>query len=217
MAKTPMKKKPDIKQILKDKSVVKLDIACGQNKQKGFVGMDMFPYPGVDVVHSALEFPWPFPDESVDMAVASHYLEHIPAFGIDTHLTQLIDLLISKKLITAKEVMDTMGEHKIFSNFIRFMDEVWRILKDGGQFAFVAPYYQSLGFAQDPTHVKMICEATMNYFDPEMHNRVFWNFYKPKPWKVELQTFQMTGNIEIIISKRNIKPYEKAIEGHLEK
>lgn len=216
MAKAPMKEK-SVSQILKENATVKLDIACGANKQpQGFIGMDMFKYPGVDVVHNAMLFPWPFPDESIDMAVASHYLEHIPAFGVDPHVTKLIDLLVSKKVLTAKEIKDTMGEHEIFSTFIRFMDEVWRILKDGSQFAFVVPYYQSLGFAQDPTHVKMMCEATMNYFDPELHNGLFWNFYKPKPWKVELQSFQMVGNMEVIISKRNIKPYEKAIAAHTE-
>ncbi len=210
-------KKKSIDQLLKESAIVKLDLACGANKQgKDFIGMDMFPYPGVDIVHNALNFPWPLPDKSVNMIVASHFLEHVSASGIDPHLSDLIDLLIKNKILKEKEITDLMGEHRIFSNFIRLLDECWRVLKVGGQMAFVGPYYQSIGAAQDPTHVKPLCEASMLYFDPEECGGLFWNFYKPKPWKLEMQSFEGSGNIEVIISKRDIKPYEERIKSHLE-
>ncbi len=56
---------------------IKLDIGCGENKNPGFVGMDMREGPGVDIVHDLETFPWPLPKESVSLAVASHVLEHI--------------------------------------------------------------------------------------------------------------------------------------------
>lgn len=210
-------KSKTIKQILEENKTVKLDVACGAQKNPGFIGMDVFPYPGVDIVHNALSFPWPLPNDSVNMIVASHFLEHIPPTGVDVHLSGLIDLLIEKKIITSKEALNKFGNYHIFSYFISFLDEAWRVLKVGGQLAFVAPYYSSIGMAQDPTHIKMICEASMMYFDPEVHGGMLWNFYRPKPWKIEMQSFQGNGNIEAIISKRDIKPYEKRIEAHLEK
>ena len=60
---------------------VKLDIACGQNRQDGFHGVDIVPglYDDVDyTVHDLSEFPWPFEDDSVEEVFVSHYVEHTP-------------------------------------------------------------------------------------------------------------------------------------------
>jgi SAM-dependent methyltransferase len=56
---------------------IHLDIACGANKNTGFVGIDVRALPGVDIVHDLNEYPWPLPDACVKMAVCSHYVEHI--------------------------------------------------------------------------------------------------------------------------------------------
>jgi predicted SAM-dependent methyltransferase len=56
---------------------MKLDIACGQNKQKGFKGIDIVPGPEVDFVWDLEKFPWePIPDNSVEEVYVSHYAEH---------------------------------------------------------------------------------------------------------------------------------------------
>lgn len=58
---------------------MKLDLACGQNKQPGFKGVDIAPGPGVDFVVDLEKFPWaPFEDDSVEEFYASHYVEHTP-------------------------------------------------------------------------------------------------------------------------------------------
>ena len=67
--------------------MIKLDIACGANKQEGFTGIDIRDLPGVDIVHDLEKFPWPILDNSVIIAVASHFLEHVkPWYSI-----QLLD------------------------------------------------------------------------------------------------------------------------------
>src|SRR5260221_11233482 len=53
-----------------------LDIACGQNKTPGFFGIDIAKAEGVDMVYDLEKFPWPIPDNSVDEATCSHYIEH---------------------------------------------------------------------------------------------------------------------------------------------
>jgi ubiquinone/menaquinone biosynthesis C-methylase UbiE len=56
---------------------MKLDIACGQNKQPGFKGVDIVPGPGVDFVWDLEKYPWePFKDDSVEEVYVSHYAEH---------------------------------------------------------------------------------------------------------------------------------------------
>lgn len=58
---------------------MKLDLACGQNKQQGFKGVDIAPGPGVDFVVDLEKFPWKeFEDGSVEEIYCSHYVEHVP-------------------------------------------------------------------------------------------------------------------------------------------
>lgn len=204
-----MTKKVDIGKLLKEKNQgIKLDIGCGANKQPGFVGMDIRALPGVDIVHNLEKYPWPLPDESVSLVTASHVLEHINPANTDPKIVGLINLLLKKKVIKQSEVAEYIGEYEIFGNFIRFMDEVWRVLKPDGQIAFVVPYAGSVGYWQDPTHLNPINEATISYFDP-LHETGFWNIYKPKPWKIEKMDGDLNGFFQVILSKRRIdKSYE---------
>lgn len=55
----------------------RLDIGCGGNKQKGFIGIDKRKLPGVDIAHDLETFPWPLPDNCCEIAIASHVVEHI--------------------------------------------------------------------------------------------------------------------------------------------
>lgn len=59
-------------------NTLRLDLACGEIKKEGFVGVDIAPLPGVDIVHDLAKFPWPFQDQSVDEVIVSHYVEHAP-------------------------------------------------------------------------------------------------------------------------------------------
>jgi SAM-dependent methyltransferase len=56
--------------------VVRVDLGCGKKKQPGFVGIDRFPLPGVDIV-ADMNKGLPLADNSVDYLVASHSLEHV--------------------------------------------------------------------------------------------------------------------------------------------
>ena len=53
-----------------------IDLGCGTSKLQGFVGIDRFPMPGVDVVCD-LDEGIPIASDSVDHVLASHSLEHL--------------------------------------------------------------------------------------------------------------------------------------------
>lgn len=50
------------------------------------------------------------------------------------------------------------------NDLITFMDEIWRICVDGAKVTLIAPYYTSIRAWQDPTHKRVISEATWLYF-----------------------------------------------------
>ena len=54
-----------------------IDIGCGPNKRPGALGLDIHPYPGVDVVADLNEVPWPLEADRFDRIVCSHLVEHV--------------------------------------------------------------------------------------------------------------------------------------------
>lgn len=92
--------------------------------------------------------------------------------------------------------------------FLKFMDEIWRILKTGGQFMIAMPYAGSPGYYQDPTHVNPCNEFTWSYFDPLSPGRLYY-LYFPKPWKIISLQYSPNGNMEIVLEKRKEDPSYK--------
>ena len=150
---------------------IKLDLGCGENKQPGFVGIDIRKLKGVDIVHDLEKFPYPLPDECASLAIASHLVEHIEPHG---------------------------------GVFMCFMDEIWRLLKPDSEFLIATPYAGSPGYWQDPTHCNPCSEVTWDYFDPLglFSGGLLYKIYKPKPWKVKVNTWSDTGNLEVVLIKR---------------
>lgn len=195
-----------IEELITDQGI-RLDIGGGNNPQPGFVNIDILDLPKVDIVHNIELTPWPLPDESVSLAMASHLLEHISPAPDSARTDALIKLLVRKGVISQTESDKELGHPG--SVFLNVMNEIWRILKPGGQFAFVVPYAESFGMYQDPTHINFINEATMGYFDP-LHPSGYYAFYKPKPWKIIKQPFSRSGVLECLLEKR---PLDKSYSG----
>lgn len=115
--------------------VVRIDFGCGQNCT---VGQDGIKYIGVD--QSKLT--------GVDVV---HDLTKFPyPFKDDS-----VDEIVSNHFV----------EHLTGEDFIKHMDECWRILKLGAKMQLVHPYCFSARAFQDPTHKTFIPAERYLYFD----------------------------------------------------
>ena len=115
---------------------MRYDLGVGNNKQKGFIGVDIIKNgTQADIQFDLLKFPWTFAkDNSTEEIFCSHFIEHI-------------------------------GHGNGFNDpLFDFFNEIWRVLKVGGKATFITPYYTSMRAFQDPTHQRFITEATYAYF-----------------------------------------------------
>ena len=98
-------------------------------------------------------------------------------------------------------IMSHVMEHINPSIAVNLMDEMWRVMKVGGDLMLAMPYPGSFGHWQDPTHIKPWNEATPRYFDPECPD--LYCIYEPKPWEIKGIVFRQDGNLEIVLAKRD--------------
>lgn len=61
-----------------------IDVGCGHNKTPGCVGLDRrhsdhwTPERQCDIDHDLTQFPWPIEDNSYDLVICQHCIEHLP-------------------------------------------------------------------------------------------------------------------------------------------
>jgi predicted SAM-dependent methyltransferase len=138
----------------------KIDLACGNNKKEGFVGIDIAETPLVDYVVDLQVFPWPIESESVEELYCGHYIEHIPHSNFEAYCIKA-----TAESNSWQEYQNKIKEYPSKDCFIQFINEVYRILKPGGKAKLVAPYYTSERAYGDPTHVRAIADSTVWYFN----------------------------------------------------
>jgi len=74
--------------------LLKLDFGCGPHKREGFQGVDSRQFVGVDFVVDLTQTPWPWPDNSVAEAHASHFVEHLTAYQRCAFVNELYRVLV---------------------------------------------------------------------------------------------------------------------------
>lgn len=152
--------------------------------------------------------------------------------GLDLRDAAGVDIIQDLEAFPWKEVPDNVADIVMASHvlehinpvkgiFLRFMDEVWRITKTGGQFMVSLPYAGSPGYWQDPTHCNGCTEVTWAYFDPlakDANSGQFYNLYyiyRPKPWKIVSCSYSVYGNMEVIFEKRAIDKSYRVSEDYV--
>lgn len=166
----------EVRNLLKKRTTRFVDIGCGANKQ----GKDWF---GID--YRAL----PGVDLVQDLEV---FPWKVPSESFS--------------MAVCSHVVEHINPSH--GTFINFMNECWRILKPGGEIIIGAPYATSPGMFRDPTHCNFINEETWSYFDPQdlFYKGGLYGIYAPLPWRIKINTWHNTGNIEVVLVKRDILP-----------
>ena len=126
-----------------------LDLGCGAVPRNPYhraqlCGVDIRSVQGIEgaeirVANVALE-PIPWADNSFASVSAFDFFEHVP-----------------------RVLAGADGRTTLFP-FVRLMDEVWRVLADGGKLWALTPAFPNEESFRDPTHVNIITERTHEYF-----------------------------------------------------
>jgi hypothetical protein len=120
--------------------MVRVDLGCGFRKQ-GNIGIDMKSRSTqADLIcHLGFE-PIPLDDRTVMEITARDFLEHLP------------------------KAVYLERERRMHYPVIYLMNEVWRVLEEGGTFISWTPCYPKEEIHQDPTHLSVWTSKSMDYF-----------------------------------------------------
>lgn len=134
-----------------------LDLGCGGKPRNPYradelFGVDLRPasHPdGIEIRGADLfREPIPFAEGFFDSVSAYDFLEHIPRVAVGSDGTRF--------------------------PFIEAMNEIWRVLKDGGHFYASTPAYPHPSAFQDPTHVNILTRQSHLYFTrPELMGAMY--------------------------------------------
>lgn len=141
----------------------KIDLACGNNKKEGYFGVDIVNVPGVDLVHDLNVYPYPFEDNSVEKINCSHYMEHIKHDDVLLEIKNILNKTNSFGEFKNK----VLSLEKPLDGVIKFINEVYRILKPGGKITITCPYAMHSRAFGDPTHARYIHDISFYYFNKE--------------------------------------------------
>jgi len=161
-----MAKKSVLKKVSDLINQPKLNLACGKNPIEGFFGVDKVMIEGkVDAVVDLMVYPWPIESDSVEEAICLHYVEHIPH---DSLLSYMKKALVDN--VSWEDYRNAMLKYNLLvpdEGLLAFGNELYRIMKQGGQVKIVTPYWSSIRCWQDPTHRRAMNEASFLYFNKD--------------------------------------------------
>ena len=107
-------------------------------------------------------------------------------FGVDVAKRDGVDMVVDLEKFPwpfdDNSVSEIVCRHYIehTKDIIKFMDEVYRILKPGSRFVLTAPYWTSIRAWQDPTHTRIISEESFLYFNKLWREANHLNYYPIK-------------------------------------
>lgn len=130
-------------QYLPVNAAISVDLGAGSNPQNPFgleetLGVDCNPSSS-GLIFDLSKGELPFDNSSVSCITAFHFMEHCPRVAVN-------------------------ADGVSFNPFIALVEEIWRVLVEGGLFLSVTPAYPFGAAFSDPTHVNFITEKTFRSY-----------------------------------------------------
>jgi SAM-dependent methyltransferase len=97
-------------------------------------------------------------------------------------------------------------EHICPKKLMFVMSEIHRVCRPDAQVMISVPYGGSIGSIQDPTHCAFFNEYTFDYFDDK---KDLWYIYRPPAMRTQMRTFDLSGNVEVVLQVIKDKKNEK--------
>lgn len=142
---------------------LKLDLGCGPNPREGFIGLDQYTFDKENVVRTKLaETTWIF-----DAPVLGD-VELVPVTPAERTYYKLPDSSVDEA--HCSHFLEHLDMNAKNPERIRFVNELYRVLKPGATVAMVTPHWGSSRAYGDWTHAdKPVCE--------------FFHYYLSKDWR----------------------------------
>jgi SAM-dependent methyltransferase len=134
-----------------------LHVGCGRNKTPASIGMQMKRRDGSDYTGTVR---WINLDGNPDVQPDIVCVLGRDRIALDDN---------SVDLVVAHHVIEHIGEIGKVAEWFFFWEDLYRVLKPGGQVQFECPYATSIWAWADPTHIRAISEYTFLYFNQDAY------------------------------------------------
>lgn len=143
---------------------IKLDIGCGKNKQQGFIGIDIYDFPGVDIVADLRLSKWEctkVPDDLRPRMANSGWVKYESDREAYNPPFSFLDNSVDEA--RASHFLEHLTNFNEKWERVHFFNELYRILKPGAQCQLIFPHWASNRYYGDPTHKEPFSEMGFYY------------------------------------------------------